>query len=117
MKTFLKEFWRFISKPKMWFCIMSIICALAFSGLSLACVFMGNSSEWWTYPIYALAATSSFCATLACIHYAKHFREIFRLVVGRYAFTEEVYANKGYRMKVFSSVALLIGLLYTIFLI
>ncbi len=116
MKGFLKKAWAFIYKPNGWFSVVSVLSALVFAALSLVAVFTGNTAAWWIYPIYALAALSLFCAAFACIYHGKHFRQNIQKLIGRYAFTQKLCADKEYRLKASAIASLAIGLCYTAFL-
>lgn len=117
MKEFFKKVWQFIYKPKLWFAIVSIVCTLVFAALSLVAVALNRTSDWWIYLIYVLAALSLFFAVFACIHYGKNLRTNLLNLVGRYEFTNKLFFDKPYRMKLFSLCALAIGLGYTVFLV
>ena len=116
MKNFWKRFWEFLIKPPLWFILLSTIVAVAFSAASLVAVFTENTDAWWAYPVYGLAAVSLFFATFAVIYLAKNFRKTFQSVVGRYAFTQRLAQDKGFRMKLSSAAALAFGIVYTLFL-
>ncbi|MBE7093609.1 MAG: hypothetical protein E7367_02840 [Clostridiales bacterium] len=111
-----KKIWAFLLKPSGWFCLLSALCTLLFSTAALVAVFTGNVTVWWTYPIYALAAASLFCFTFVCIYWVKHGRKKVRLLIGRYAFTERLYTDKGYRIRVLAILSFAFGLCYTAFL-
>ncbi len=116
MKGFLKKVWQFIRKPKIWFAVVSIVCALVFAAFSLMTLALNRASDWWIYPIYVFAALSLFFATFACIYYGKNLRTNLLNLAGRYEFTAKLLFDKPYRMKLFSLCSLAIGLGYTAFL-
>ncbi len=112
----LQKIWAFLLKPRGWFCWMSTLCTLLFSGAALAAVFTQNVSVWWAYPLYALAAFSLTCFVFVCIYWVKSGRTKLRSVIGRYAFTEKLYTDKGYRMRVLAILSFVFGIFYTVFL-
>jgi len=116
MKNFWKKFWQFLKEPPILFTVLSLLSTVAFSAVSLVAVFTDNTTAWWVYPIYALAAVSLFFATFAVIYVSKNFRKTFQSVVGRYAFTERLATDKAFRLKLSSVAALAFGIVYTLFL-
>lgn len=116
MMELLKKIWKFIYHPKGWFAILSVCLTVIFAAFSLVVVFTGNTVDVWAYPIYVMAAASLFCATFACIYHGKDIPKKLRSLAGRYAFTEKLWKNKEYRVKIVASLTLAVGLGYTLFL-
>ncbi|MBQ8375390.1 MAG: hypothetical protein IJX98_07470 [Clostridia bacterium] len=116
MKDFFKKLGAFLLSPPKWFALVSTVLAVISCGFALLIVAMGWSEEWWSYPVYAVAAISLTAFVFVCIDLAKKIKSGVVNVAGRYAFTERLMTDKGYRSKVFSTFGLIFSTAYSLFL-